>query len=616
MADKSYLEKLALSLMVKHDEPPEMVERCIRSVEKYVDGIFLTITKNSPKDNTKPLEKLAQKYNARVSYFDWVHDFSKARNFAFEQIPNDEFGWILWLDVDDIVRGASNIPQILQEAILNRWAAVFFTYWYSVDLDDIGNIREIVIEHKRERIIRNDDTFKWIGRLHETLIEQKRENVEKFFKPEVIVVHLTDDTRMDQNLERNIKILEEAAREEDHKDPRTVMYLAKAYFDKGKMTKEGERKVWFELARALLFEYLEGAGKPGTKEYREPSGWDEERSSAWSYLAEIFRMEGKLNSAIKSSFNALEEAPQFPNYYLDLAMTYTLKQDWEKAEKWLAVATSLPVPQTTLILNPRDMKTRALEIDYHIAFAKQDLERALKSAEELAKVLPDRPEIQERLEFVKGLKASNRAAQSLAYLTQYLDHIGEPDKIASLLRATPKVLEQEAFISQARSRYLPPKMWDSNEIAIVCGKGFEKWSPKNVKQGIGGSEEAVIYLSRELTKLGYKVTVFGDPQDDAGNYDGVTYKMWHELNPRDTFNILILWRAIGFADNNFAARQVYLWLHDVPQNPDFTEERVNKIDKIFVLSEYHKSLLRLYKDGKFEPMPEDKVFVTSNGIIA
>ena len=52
----------------------------------------------------------------------------------------------------------------------------------------------------------------------------------------------------------------------------------------------------------------------------------------------------------------------------------------------------------------------------------------------------------------------------------------------------------------------------------------------------------------------------------------------------------------------------------MPNNPDFTQDRLDQVDKIAVLSEYHKSQLRLHKDGLYEPMPEEKVFLTSNGI--
>lgn len=606
--------KVALNMILKQDEPVSIVKRAIDSVFPYVDGVFITLTYKDDKLEKSPLiDFLTQKYKANLSFFKWVNDFAAARNFAMAQVPKDYY-YIFWFDADDILQGGQYLKQVAREGFLARLSAIFFTYWYKVDLDENGEVREIVIEHKRERLIRNDGTYKWIGMLHETLIPQKKENVNQVFHPECIVVHLTTEDREDKNLERNISILEAAAKKEQHKDPRTLLYLAKAYFDKGKVKDLKNRKIWFELAQALLWEYLEGSGKPGEPGYQESSGWNQERAVAWSYIASMFRLEGKLNSALKAINNAIVEDPLMPTYYLDLAMTWTLKQEWEKAEHWLRVATLTPIPQTTAILNPRDLKTQALEIDYNIAMAKQDLDRALKASQKLTEIIPNVVGVGERLEMVKALKATNTAAQSVAYLVRYLEMSMEPQKITPLLQSIPNTLKGESFISDIKHKYLPSRVWDDNEIAILCGPGFEKWSPKNVKTGLGGSESAVVYLSKELTRLGWKVTVFADPQDDTGIYDGVEYKPWHEVDNRDRFNILIIWRAIGFADGEFSANKVYLWTHDVPNCADITEERLGKIDKIMALTNYHRSLFKMSKDGEFVDIPDDKFFITANGI--
>lgn len=615
MNQKDYLEKIAFSLITKYSEPAEMVERCLSSIAPFVDGIFVTITKDNKDSDTSEIEKVLKKFNANVSYFDWVNDFAKARNFALSQISKEEYGWFFWMDADDVLQNGNKLQDVLHEAIINKYDEVFFSYWYSVDLNEKGQVKEIVIEHKRERLVKNDGSFKWIGRIHETLIEQRKTT--KILKDDCIIVHLTKNERLMENLDRNIKILEDTVKEEKHKDPRTVMYLAKAYFDRAKnIGPEEDRKKDSDLAKVLFFEYLDGSGEPGTKGYQESSGWAEERATAWSYLSDLFRSEESFNRALKCSFNSVSEHPQWPSYYLDLALIYSIQGDWNKAEHWLKISLNVPIPQTTLIVNPRDLKTRALEIDYHIAISKNDIERAFESSKKLAEILPAMEPIQKRLVEIGKLREMNKASQSIVYLTKFLEVSGEPNKISSLLNAVPTSVEGEQFVSQMRNQYLPAKLWGKNEIAILCGGGFEKWSPKNVQTGIGGSEEAVIYLAKEFVKKGYKVTVYNDPREDRGEYEGVEYKPFYELNPKDNFNIMILWRAVQFADYNLTARQTYLWLHDVPANPEFTEERMKKIDKIFVLTEYHKSLLRMSRQGEMVAIPDEKVMVTRNGIPA
>ena len=130
------------------------------------------------------------------------------------------------------------------------------------------------------------------------------------------------------------------------------------------------------------------------------------------------------------------------------------------------------MPQTTLIVNPRDLKTRSLEISYHIAFAKQDINTAYETAKTMQEIVPDVPGLEERVKKVEMLKETNTAAQSLVYLTKYLESSGEPHKVRSLIKAIPSSLEQEQFISQMKNKYIPARIWDKKEIAIMIGPCF------------------------------------------------------------------------------------------------------------------------------------------------
>ena len=274
------------------------------------------------------------------------------------------------------------------------------------------------------------------------------------------------------------------------------------------------------------------------------------------------------------------------------------------------------MPDTTIITTPRDLKTKALEAEYHLAIAKNDLDRAYKAAENLLKIMPGTEVLKERLSMTDKIRAMNKAAQSVIYLGKFLEQTNQIEKIHNLVKSVPKEIENEQFASQMRQRFLPPRVWNKNEVAILCGPGFEFWSPKSIKTGLGGSEEAVVYLSKELTALGYKVTVYANPPlESIGDNEGVEYRQWYDFNAKDSFNILVLWRAIGMTDNEVNAKFTLLWCHDVPNNADYTEERLSKINKIAVLSEYHKSLFKMYKNGEFENIPEDKFFVTGNGIL-
>lgn len=610
--------KIFLNMILSETESAEMVKRAIDSVANYVDGMYVAVTYNTEQPSEDhELVKLLNTYGANIFYFKWIKSFAAARQFVMDYTPHGVNNYIFWIDADDVLKGGEHLRRVSDEATAMQHAAVFFNYLYQVDLDEYGEVREVIIEHKRERLIRNDGTFKWIGMLHETLIEQRTENIMKIARDECTVIHLSSSDRSDKSLGRNIDILEEQAKKENHKDPRTIIYLAKAYFDKAKLqTDTTQQKILYELALTLFTEYLQGVGTPGNPGYQEGSGWPEERATAWAYISEIARMNSQYDVAIDALHNAIKAAPEYPNYYVDMAMTYGMMKDNKKAKHWLRLATEIPTPTTTLVTTPRDLKVRALEVDYNIALSDGNLAQAERDSELLNEIIPNFEPLMNRHALVKSLHRDNKASQSIVYLGKYLEEKNERQKIIPLIQSIPTTLQQEQFVAEMKHEFLPPRNWEENEITILCGPGVEIWSPKSIQTGLGGSEEAVVYLSQELTKLGWKVTVYANPGPDVGDHQGVVYLPWYDLNWKDNFNVLVLWRVIGFVDLNPKAKYIVAWMHDIPSNPDFTQERVGKIDKIIPLSEYHKSVFRMHTlTGEFVPMPEEKLFVSSNGII-
>lgn len=141
------------------------------------------------------------------------------------------------------------------------------------------------------------------------------------------------------------------------------------------------------------------------------------------------------------------------------------------------------------------------------------------------------------------------------------------------------------------------------QIDIYCGASQEEWSPKSEATGIGGSEEAVINISRELAKLGNKVTVWNKCGDDEGDYNGVKYENYEYFEkPKD---VVIYWRNPEYPVKfGRAKKKTVLWLHDAM--PEYSILPVKYlVDDVFVLSTYHANLY---------PHLKDKTMITSNGI--
>ena len=586
-------------------EDPVIVQRSLDSVGKQVDGVYYTITHTTqkPSKQAKDLARHMKVYalskgypEPEISYFKWVKDFSEARNFNWDQVSKD-WDYILWLDADDVLRGADNLQKAAELAAQNKAESVFFNYIYQADVDEKGELKNVIIEHLRERLIANTKAYKWIGAIHETLIEQRGTN--KIDSDLCDVLHLSKNERRDRAIKRNIDILEEELRKQGtRQDPRIVYYLGKAYFD----LHDDEH---YKKAEELITRYLEGS------ENNVRSGWEEERAQAWDYLAEIYRIKSLFNKSVQAQANALIESPKFPQFYINMALSYVYLQRWDKARFWADLSQKIAYPKTTLVMNPRDMQARLLEIYFNIAVNKDNVEMAYNSMSGLMNLFPDVESVQQRFMSAEKAKMDNETVHRFVMITKYLDSLGEKDKVVDLLNSIPDHLKDTPIISSIRRDFTPARKWGDNEIAIVCGRGFEKWSPDNLKQGIGGSEEAVIHISRQLTNLGWDVTVYGDPEKPQ-DYDGVHYRGWYEFNPSDAFNILIGWRNIGFFESKWNAKKAYLWLHDVQNPVEYTKQRVDNLDKIFVLSEAHKATV--LNDYNKEWLTDDKFLLTGNGI--
>lgn len=82
---------ISLCMIVKDKEA--VIERCLQTIRPLVDEIVVVDTGSA--DATK---HLAGRYTDQVYDFQWIDDFSAARNFSFSFATKE---YILWLDADD-----------------------------------------------------------------------------------------------------------------------------------------------------------------------------------------------------------------------------------------------------------------------------------------------------------------------------------------------------------------------------------------------------------------------------------------------------------------------------------------------------------------------------------
>lgn len=563
------MKKIALNFIYKGNEDPAQILRMLQSIAPHVDAIYATATWTEEGEVTK----IIKNFGGIVSFFKWTDDFSEARNFALKQIP-DEYEYVIWLDTDDEFVGGEKIKKLIEKGL----DVYYLTYNYKID----PKTKEVLIEHPRERIFRKN-LFEWKAPIHETAMPQGK--AESIFVQDLLVNHFPKDEDEKSALERNCRILEKAYQKEgDKHDPRTEYYLARQYFD---MQRWGQ-------AEKLFWNYL------------EHSGWDEERAMAFNYLSEIYRTAEKTEDTIFCLLQAIKEYPYFPTFYINLGVIYGKLEDWDRALFFTKMGLNMELPKTAMVLSPRDDKIRALETIYFACVNKRMVKEAFSAAEKLMELFPDDETMQQRARAMYDLHRWTEMSKGLSDIVKELSENKETEKIEAILNSLPAPIADNAYIEKLRKQFLPAKQWSDKSIVYFCGKGFEKWDESNLKVGIGGSETAVIQLAKWWSKSGYKVTVFGDPHTEHIDEFGVDWKPFWKFNVHDTFDTLVIWRNETILNAPVKANTVILDLHDVPFAGDYTKERLDKVDHIFVKSKYHRSLL--------PDVPDEKFVIISNGV--
>lgn len=588
---------ISACLIVKDDSEVKKLHRAVWSILNFVDNVYITA---NGKD-TKLVEEYC-KTNPKLhySYLAWDKDFSKQRTFNFNQAPKDS-DFIFWMDSDDILVGGYKLREVAETAKENGKDIVFFTYWYGCRFNgesSIQSLAEIEMEHMRERLIR-PGTHIWKGRLHETPVpvSGSKNNYTSYPYEEkerpMAIMHTASLAGAEKNMQRNKEILELQLEDERKTkvgaDPRTLLYLMKIY------ASDNNKEEW-EKTITMGEEYL------------KKSGWDEERATCCEQMGIAAGRLGDNLKAIKYYHDAIREWSAQPLIYLRLAQAYYNEKNFKSAKHWLTVASGMDIDNKgSNMTNFKAMKVMLAELLTKIAFnVDHDTTKAVESAKMLFKEAPTE-ENSKQVQYLSDLNDLNEACKNTHKIATYLHSIGDDEGVIKLLDALPEAITTQPFGLQLRKNAAPSRKWARNEICYFAnfgGKHFEKWDSTSLDKGIGGSETAVINLAKQWTKLGLKVTVYGDPFK-KGEQDGVNYLPYYYFNHRDYFNIFIQWRGWFLADR-IKARKFYVDLHDVWNSIDITPEQLKSIDKIMVKTNYHKSL--------GTGIPSEKFMVVSNGI--
>lgn len=558
---------IALSLIVKADDAEaKLLDRCLENVEPHVDAIYLYFSNKDGSWNDA-CAKVADKYNANYVFARWEDDFAKARNNAFALVP-ESVDYIMWCDADDVFKGLDKLRDTIESSKADGYAM-----WYLYDFDEY---KQPTVAHKKTMVIKRG-AAEWVGKIHEDLMPKRDLDIR--FIEGIDRIHLTTDKRAEENLERNLRIAK-ASLEENPNDPRNYWNVANTLSGLGR---------WKEAITAFV-------------SFVEESQSDDEKYLALMRMAGCYDALGDKENAKKHMYLAMGQNPEMPDAYLQMGNMFYAWGNFKQAKRYLLHGLKQkPSYHSMIVFNPRDYDYNPLMLLSKCYFALNEPALAIPPLEACMKIYPDNKKLGEMLDAMKEQQAKDEAiAEKIKPL------IGETDKdkVKKVLdgftveeRSHPAVtsLHNQIFIKETSS---------GKDLVFYCGFTTHEWNPEMFKtKGVGGSEESVIHLSKHLKKMGWNVTVYANIGRSEMESDGVIWKPFWAYNIRDKQDVTILWRSPKLCDYEINSDKVIVDLHDVISPEEFTKERLAKIHKILVKTNYHRSLFPNVPDEKFAVIP-------------
>ena len=189
---------ISLAMIVKNEE--EMLPGCLESARDIADEIIIVDTGSS--DKTKEIAKAA---GAKVYEFEWIDDFSAARNESLKHCSGE---WILYMDADERLLAPENLKNMLRNAKKDIGG-----YHVTIESSHLQLTGETEIHRGGyPRIFRNYGypNIKFRGAVHEQITPSIIDMGKSIGFSDVIIKHLGYDRSrevMEKKIRRNYNML-------------------------------------------------------------------------------------------------------------------------------------------------------------------------------------------------------------------------------------------------------------------------------------------------------------------------------------------------------------------------------------------------------------------------
>lgn len=185
---------ISLCMIVKNEE--KVLARCLDSIADIMDEIIIVDTGST--DRTK---EIAAQFTDKIYDFEWVNDFSAARNFAFSKA---EMEYIYSADADEVLDEENREAfRKLKETLLPQIDIVQMYYANQLSFGTIYNYDKEL----RPKLFKRLRTFIWAEPIHEQVILEP-----VIYDSDVVIMHMPESSHKDRDLASFERIVSKGAR--------------------------------------------------------------------------------------------------------------------------------------------------------------------------------------------------------------------------------------------------------------------------------------------------------------------------------------------------------------------------------------------------------------------
>lgn len=613
-----HVAPVSACLIVKNEI--SRIELCLQSLRPYVAQLVVVDT-GSTDGTYEIVKKYADVHEVFTECNDSdgrMADFAMARNRSYSHANQP---WALWIDGDDVLDNSHLLADIIEKHQGKASAAPFSIMLpYEYSHDEQGNP---TLVHYRERLMTPPSAFEWKSPVHEVACCKTHHNSVQI--DDMKVVHYRDRSNKVKEPSRNLRILKAHYEKVGDSDIRGLYYLATEYGNNG------------DIDNAIEYHLR----------YQKVAWWDDEKFYSAVKLVDHYVAKGEYGSALDWAHNLPKLKENWGESYLHICRVHYFmghkggtdeRRNWEKCIAFGKIAITVPPAVTVLFANPFELK---LDIFRYLNFAYNKCGQVREALEMCERGLSFKATDETLLFNVRlyrqylareSLDSSIRGLKDHCNLTDsnssLIKRIGEePTHIHHLISYGPE--ESNHSISGKVQDFITgigipfttqsgimsdPKpvvesVRDEINLSIYVGPGTEEWRPDVIHtSGIGGSETAVIEMTRRLVKKGYKINVYGSGPECE--FEGVNYlhpNKWKGVKS----DIAITSRRPWMMDEEYGAKfkLSYVWIHDITAG-DMDQYRYERIDYFLALSEWHKRFLLSY----YQYLDPTRILVTQNGL--